>query len=106
MAEMEKKKQEIERMKRIEETKKIVIKNVCEPAAYEYLKFLEKNKPSVAKLITNIILNLVVNRALHRKVNKIDVMALERRIEGRGPEIKIKRRGEDVEDLSSVFRED
>ncbi|MHA1238070.1 MAG: DNA-binding protein [Candidatus Odinarchaeia archaeon] len=104
LMEMERKKQELEKREKIEKTKEYILKSICTPDAYEYITILKAKKTNVAKILINILLRLAIERAITRKLTKIDIMALERRIEGRGPEIKIKRRGEDVENFSEMLK--
>ncbi len=79
---------------------------VCEEDALKYLNELYKLKPSVAAEIENIIIMIVNQYGLQSKISKTDIMLLERRIEGRGPEIKIKRRGKEEADISEILGSD
>ena len=79
---------------------------VCEEEALNYLGELHRLKPAVASQIEDIIITIVNQYGFQSKISKTDIMLLERRIEGRGPEIKIKRRGKEETNISNILAND
>ncbi len=79
---------------------------ICEEDALNYLNEIYKLKPAVAAQIEDILIMIVNQYGLQSKISKTDIMLLERRIEGRGPEIKIKRRGKEETDISKILADD
>ncbi len=81
--------------KELTEKKEMVLKYVMLPDALSYLENLRKTKPKIVEQIEDAIIVLVAYRRLQRKIDKIDVMRIERKLEGVEPRIMFKRRGED-----------
>lgn len=81
--------------KELTEKKEMVLKYVMLPDALSYLENLRKNKPKIVEQIEDAVIVLVAYRRLQRKIDKIDVMRIERKLEGVEPRIMFKRRGED-----------
>jgi len=104
MKEAEKRERKEERQKKVNSTKDQILKTVCMSDAYGYLESLRRAKPKTANEIERIIILLTTQRRLGGKVTKTGVMILERRIEGVGPKIRIKHRGEDLVDISEKLR--
>ncbi|MFX1486181.1 MAG: DNA-binding protein [Promethearchaeota archaeon] len=104
MKEAKDREREEEKQKEVESSKDQTLKAVCTPDAYQYLESLQKVKPKTAIEIGRIIIFLTTRRKLGGRVTKTGVMILERRIEGVGPRIRIKRRGEDLMDISEKLR--
>ncbi|MBS7248841.1 MAG: DNA-binding protein [Candidatus Jordarchaeales archaeon] len=75
--------------------------------AKRYLDKLKAGKPEVAEKIEDAIVYIFANRLMNRKLTEIDIMKMERKIEGVEPKIVIKRRGEDKPiDLSEALKND
>lgn len=91
---------------RLNEEKNNLIKIICEEEASQYLNSLFKTKPETALRIQNILIALANRYSLQAKISRTDIMILERRIEGKGPEIKIKRRGKKEADISTLIGKD
>lgn len=81
--------------KEMTEKKEMVLKYVMLPDALSYLENLRKNKPKIVEQIEDAVIVLVAYRRLQRKIDKIDVIRIERKLEGVEPRIMFKRRGED-----------
>ncbi len=80
---------------------------VMTPEAKRYLDKLKTVKPAVAEKIENAIVYMFANRLINRKITEIDVMRMERKIEGVEPKIVIKKRGEDRPlDLAEALKRD
>lgn len=77
------------------EKKEMVLRYVMLPDALSYLENLRKTKPKIVEQIEDAIIVLVAYRRLQRKINKIDIMRIERKLEGVEPRIMFKKRGED-----------
>ncbi|MBS7288179.1 MAG: hypothetical protein KIH01_05420, partial [Candidatus Freyarchaeota archaeon] len=75
--------------------------------AKRYLDKLRSGKPTVAEKIENAIIYIFANRLMNRKLTEIDIMKMERKVEGVEPKIMIKRRGEDKSlDLAEAIKKD
>lgn len=75
--------------------------------AKRYLDKLRAGKPAVAEKIENAIVYIFANRLINRKLTEIDIMKMERKVEGVEPKIMIKRRGEDKSlDLAEALKKD
>ncbi|MFB0560945.1 MAG: DNA-binding protein [Candidatus Lokiarchaeia archaeon] len=81
--------------KELAEKKEMVLRYVMLPDALSYLENLRKTKPKIVEQIEDAIIVLVANRRLQRKIDKIDIMRIERKLEGVEPRIMFKKRGED-----------
>jgi programmed cell death protein 5 len=77
------------------ERKEMVLKYVLLPDGLNYLKSLRDTKPQIAEQIEDAIIVLVAQRKIQRKLDKIDIMRAERKLEGVEPRIMYKKRGED-----------
>ncbi|WEU40373.1 MAG: hypothetical protein OdinLCB4_000105 [Candidatus Odinarchaeum yellowstonii] len=95
-----------EYQEQLKQEKAKFFKLICDEEALKYLNELYKIKPAVAAQIEEILIMIVNQYGLQTKISKTDIMILERRIEGRGPDIKIKRRGKEEEDISKVLADD
>ncbi|WXG40021.1 MAG: DNA-binding protein [Candidatus Freyarchaeum deiterrae] len=78
-----------------EEKKEAVLKYVLLPDAQNYLENLRKTKPKIGEQIEDAIIILVAQRKIPRKLDKIDIMRAERKLEGVEPRIMYKKRGEE-----------
>jgi DNA-binding TFAR19-related protein (PDSD5 family) len=56
---------------------------------------LRKTKPKIAEQIEDAIIVLVAQKKIQRKLDKIDIMRVERKLEGVEPRIMYKERGEE-----------
>ncbi len=75
--------------------------------AKHYLDRLKAEKPAVAGKIEDAIIYVFANRLMNRKLTEIDLMRMERKIEGVEPKIMVKKRGEDKPlDLSEALKND
>lgn len=77
------------------ERKEMVLKYVLLLDALNYLENLRKTKPKIAEQIEDAIIVLVAQKRIQRKLDKIDIMRVERKLEGVEPRIMFKPRGED-----------
>ena len=94
-----------EQATRVQEARSQILAKILDPEARQYLAYLNDTKPETAQKIESTILPLVLqNRIFY--VSKIDIRALERRIEGVEPSILVKRRGEKIKTLSDAMRSD
>ena len=94
-----------EQATRVQEARSQILTKVLEPEARQYLAYLNETKPNTAQKIESTILPLILqNRIFY--VSKVDIRALERRIEGVEPSILVKRRGEKIKTLSESMRSD
>lgn len=81
--------------KELEEKKETVLKYVLMSDALNYLENLRKTKPKIAEQIEEAIIVLVAQKRILRKLDKIDIMRVERKLEGVEPRIMFKPRGEE-----------
>ncbi|MEX2705093.1 MAG: DNA-binding protein [Candidatus Freyrarchaeum guaymaensis] len=96
--------------KELAEKKQMVLGYVMLPEALSYLEHLRKAKPKIAEQIEDAIIMLVAYRRLQRRLTKIDIMRIERKLEGVEPRIVYKKKGEDKsidieERLKSLVRD-
>lgn len=84
-----------EAVNELAEKKEMVLRYILLPDALNYLGNLRKTKPKIVEQIEDAIIVLVAYRKLQRKLDKIDIMRIERKLEGVEPRIMIKRRGDD-----------
>lgn len=82
-----------------------ILSRILEPDANKYLAQLKDNKPEIAQRIENIILSLFLQKQLI-SVSKVQIRALERRLEGVEPSIMVKRRGKKIKSLSDAIRKE
>jgi len=104
---MKEKEKEIqqEQESRVREARSYILEKTLDPEASNYLAQIRTAKPDTAKQIESIIVTLVLQRRL-AYVTKVDIRALERRIEGVEPSILVKRRGKETETLSDAIRKE
>ncbi|MHA1578277.1 MAG: DNA-binding protein [Candidatus Freyarchaeota archaeon] len=96
--------------KELVEKKQMVLGYVMLPEALSYLEHLRKAKPKIAEQIEDAVIMLVAYRRLQRRLTKIDIMRIERKLEGVEPRIVYKKKGEDKpidieERLKSLVRD-
>jgi DNA-binding TFAR19-related protein (PDSD5 family) len=84
----------------------MIVNKFLEPDAVIYMDWLTKTKPVVAQTIKDTIIMLVYQKQLLRPLSKIDLMKIERELTGQESSIKVKKRGEDITDLSSKMKKD
>jgi len=82
-----------------------ILYRILEPDANKYLAQLRDSKPEIAQRIENIILSLFLQKQLI-SVSKVQIRALERRLEGVEPSIMVKRRGKKMKSLSDAIRKE
>lgn len=82
-----------------------IFSRILEPDAKKYLAQLRSNKPKIAQRIENIILTLFLKKQII-SVSKVQIRALERRLEGVKPSIMVKRRGKEMKSLSDAIRKE
>ncbi|MFQ5820016.1 MAG: DNA-binding protein [Candidatus Heimdallarchaeota archaeon] len=82
-----------------------ILSRILEPDANKYLAQLRDSKPEIAQRIENIILSLFLQKQLI-SVSKVQIRALERRLEGVEPSIMVKRRGKKMKSLSDAIRKE
>ena len=106
-------KRELAQKKQAEAAKKIkdrqvrasmIVNKVLEPDAIMYMEWLTKNNPPVAQTIKDTIILLIQKKMLRKPLSKIDVMKLERELTGQDSQIKVKRRGKEMENLDAVMK--
>ena len=110
LAQKQQKEKQGNAQKELAEKKQMVLGYVMLPEALSYLEHLRKAKPKIAEQIEDAIIMLVAYRRLQRRLTKIDVMRIERRLEGVEPRIVYKKKGEDKpidieEKLKSLVRD-
>ncbi|MEM3585959.1 MAG: DNA-binding protein [Candidatus Jordarchaeaceae archaeon] len=81
--------------KELAEKKGMVLKYILMSDALNYLENLRSTKPKVAEQIEDAIIFLVAQKRILRKLDKIDIMRIERKLEGVEPRIMFKPRGEE-----------
>ncbi len=92
-----------EQATRVQEARSQILAKILDPEARQYLAYLNDTKPNTAQKIESTILPLVLqNRIFY--VSKIDIRALERRVEGVESSILVKRRGEKIKTISDAMR--
>ncbi|MHA1261191.1 MAG: DNA-binding protein [Candidatus Freyarchaeota archaeon] len=110
LAQKQQKEKQGNAQKELAEKKQMVLGYVMLPEALSYLEHLRKAKPKIAEQIEDAIIMLVAYRRLQRRLTKIDIMRIERRLEGVEPRIVYKKKGEDKpidieEKLKSLVRD-
>jgi len=99
--EEEKKKAEKQDIRRAVEA---IIRNLLDDEAYSYLKSLEKSSPSLADKIKIVIVNAFRFGYIDHVLSRLEVKLIERKITGEESKIFIKRRGEEMIDLTKAIR--
>lgn len=94
-----------EQAARVKEARLQILTRVLDPEAHNYLRQLSTTKPETVEKIESIIISLVLQRRL-TYVSKVQIRALERRIEGVEPSITVKRRGKKAESFSEAIRKE
>ena len=79
-----------EEKKRLRERREQIIKEVLTDNAYAYLLSLREKSRDLSEQIENVILYLVINGLISRKLEKIDLMYIERKLRGETGKIYIK----------------
>ncbi|MHA1606294.1 MAG: DNA-binding protein [Candidatus Freyarchaeota archaeon] len=80
---------------------------VLTPEAKRRLENLRERKPKVAEKIESAVIYVFANKLVNRRLTEIDIMRMERKIEGVEPRIMIKRRGEEKPlDLTEALRKE
>ncbi|MEA2071838.1 MAG: hypothetical protein U9O98_11190 [Asgard group archaeon] len=104
--ELEQKKQEIAAKKMKEQQAKatMIVNQVLEQPAKQYLAWLTSNKPAVAQTIKDTIILILHRNMLRKPLSKIDIMKLEREITGQEPRISIKKRGREATTLDKQLK--
>ena len=75
------------------------------PKAQEYYRMLLKNKPKVADKIRRVIFTLISRGyMLYNLLTEIDIMRLERKIEGIEPQIYIQHKGDSAKTIADFLR--
>lgn len=91
----------------IEKSKERFFSVVLTDEARRYLAKIKAAKPTVAEKIENAIVYIFANGLINRRLTEIDIMKMERKIEGVEPKIMVKRRGERAPvDLSDALKQD
>lgn len=73
--------------------------------ARQYITQMNATKPQTAQHIETIIISLILQNRVNY-ITKVQIRALERRIEGVEPSISVKRRGKKIESFSDAIRKD
>ncbi len=102
----------IELQKKAEDSKKNEIdqtdqflQSIMMPDALNYYKTqIVPQRPLIAKRIIEILQYLVKTDNLQSKLEKEELVLIDRKLAGIGPNIKIKRSGKDYTDISTVLR--
>ncbi|MHA1212152.1 MAG: DNA-binding protein [Candidatus Heimdallarchaeota archaeon] len=106
-------KKELDQKKQVDAVKKVqekdirasmIINNVLEPEAIAYMDWIVKTNPTVAQTIKDTIIMLLYKNELRKKISKIDLMKIERQLTGQESRIKVKRRGQEAEDISETMK--
>jgi len=100
-------KQQVDAIKKAQEKDiraSMIINNVLETDAVTYMNWLVKTNPTVAQTIKDTIIMLLYKNELRKKISKIDLMKIERQLTGQESSIKVKRRGQDREDISEAMK--
>ena len=82
-----------------------IIKNILDDEAYEYLKSVEKISPEIADKIKIVVINAFRFGYINHILTRPEIRLIERKITGEEGKIFIKRRGEEMVDLSKAIRE-
>jgi len=88
------------------ERRQRLLRAIFEPGALAYLEKLKVSKPGLAARIEDIALYLFMRRQLVYRITREGVVAVQRRLEGVGPRIMVKRRGEEAVSLYEAVRRD
>ncbi len=102
---LEEKKREEEREAEERSQLNEILSSTLEPDALSYLDSIRRSDPKVATKIENIIVALVVQRRILRRIDRIIVKAIERKVRGLEPTISFVRKGRRI-DLSEKLREE
>ncbi|MFX1296957.1 MAG: DNA-binding protein [Promethearchaeota archaeon] len=109
MAEMMKR---IEVQKKKEELKKDkpgktdeFLKNIMLFDAYQYYKEqIAAQRPLIANRIVEVLQYLIKSGVLQMKLTKEQLIIIDRKLSGVGPNIRIKRSGKEYTDIATVFK--
>ncbi|MGQ4833003.1 MAG: DNA-binding protein [Candidatus Asgardarchaeia archaeon] len=82
-----------------------IMKNLLDDEAYEYLKSVEKVSPEIADKIKIVVINAFRFGYINHILTRPEIRIIERKITGEEGKIFIKRRGEEMIDLSKAMRE-
>ncbi|MBD3228309.1 MAG: hypothetical protein GF329_08970 [Candidatus Lokiarchaeota archaeon] len=101
-----------EQKKKREELEKSLSKNPEEriimswmtPDAYAYLKDIRKRDKRVSDIIEKVLITLVNRGVMSNRLTYQQLLVIERKITGKGPTIKIKRAGKEIQDLTDEFK--
>ena len=81
-----------------------IVNKVLEVEAITYMNWLSQNNPPVAQQIKDTIIMLIYKDMLKKSLSKIDIMRIERQIVGKESVIKVKRRGQEAENLNESMK--
>lgn len=82
----------------------MIVNQFLEIDAREYMEWLTRAKPAVAQTIKDTIILIAQKKMLQKPLTKIDIRKIEREITGEQSQIKVKRRGKEVEDLNEAMK--
>ena len=101
--ESQKRKEESEKLK--EDKVELFLKNIMLPDAYQYYKEqLVPQRPHIASKILEVLQYLVSTENLQSKITKEEIILIDRKLSGIGPNIRIKRHGKDFSDLATELK--
>ncbi|MHA1278666.1 MAG: DNA-binding protein [Candidatus Helarchaeota archaeon] len=111
MAEMLKR---IEQQKKEKELKDVERKksnefltNVLLPDAYQYYQEqIQHQRPQIAQKIVDVLQYLVSSGALQYKLNREQIIMIDRKLGGIGPTIRIKRSGKEYMDIATALKKE
>ncbi len=103
--EEEKEKKKIPKSQDIRRAVEEIMKNILDDEAYEYLKSVEKVSPEIADKIKIVVINAFRFGYINHILTRPEIRIIERKITGEEGKIFIKRRGEEMVDLSKAIRE-
>ncbi|TFF89583.1 MAG: hypothetical protein EU549_00030 [Promethearchaeota archaeon] len=101
-----------EEQKKREASEKLSSKNVRENTimswmtqdAYSYLKNIRNRDQRVSNIIEEVLIMLINRGVMRNKLTYQQLLIIERKIIGKGPTIKVKRAGKEIQDLTDEFK--
>ena len=102
----------IESQKKIEELKKEetekedkFLENVMLPEAYQYYRTqIVPQRPLIANRINEVLQYLVANGVLQYKLTREQLILIDRKLSGIGPNIRVKRSGKEYTDIATALK--
>ena len=102
MKRIESQKKQAERKKETENKSDQFLQSVMVPDAYEYYKKeIVSQRPRIARRIFEVLQQLISAGVVQTRLSKDELIFIDRRLSGVGPNIKVKRPGKEYTDIAA-----